>query len=108
VVCSHSASRTDICSERFGIELDAVVANRVFPSRFTSEDVVTLAGAPQDPAIESARWFAARARAQPTQLARLRRGLAQARCTTLPFVFKAELEPVDVERFADLLEPAPS
>ena len=90
-------------AERFGIELDAVVANRVFPSRFTREDAAALARAPEDPAINSARWFAARAKAQRAQLARLRRGLAQARCTTLPFLFKAELEHADVERFADLL-----
>ncbi len=90
-------------NERFGIELDVVVANRVLPSRFTSEDVQALARAPEDPAVRSARWFAARARAHRNQLARLRRGIAPTRCTTLPFRFEAELERADVERFADLL-----
>jgi len=90
-------------AERFGIELGSVVANRVFPSRFTREDAVALAAAPEDPAVNSARWFAARAKAQQTQLARLRRGLAPAQCTTLPFLFRAELGQTDVERFADLL-----
>jgi anion-transporting ArsA/GET3 family ATPase len=90
-------------ADRFGIELDAVVANRVFPSRFTREDVRALTAVPDDPAVQSARWLAARAKAQRAQLARLRRGVAPARCTTLPFRFEAELERVDVERFADRL-----
>ena len=95
-------------AKRFSIELDAVVANRVFPSRFTSADAVALSRAPEDPAVRSARWFAARARAQRAQLARLRRGVTPARCTTLPFRFEAELERADVERFADLLGAARS
>ena len=95
-------------AKRFSIELDAVVANRVFPSRFTSADAVALSHAPEDPAVRSARWFAARARAQRAQLARLRRGATPARCTTLPFRFEAELERADVERFADLLGAARS
>jgi anion-transporting ArsA/GET3 family ATPase len=90
-------------TERFGIELDAVVANRVLPSRFTSEDALALCRAPEDPAVRSARWFAARGKAQRAQLARLRRGVTPARVTTLPFRFEAELERTDVERFADLL-----
>jgi anion-transporting ArsA/GET3 family ATPase len=95
-------------AERFGIELDAVIANRVFPSRFTREDGIALSRAPEDPAVSSARWFAARANAQRAQLRRLRRGLAQAHCTTLPFLFKAELEHTDVEHFAGLLGRARS
>jgi anion-transporting ArsA/GET3 family ATPase len=90
-------------TERFGIELDAVVANRVFPARFTSEDVVALGRVAQDPAVRSARWFAARAKAQRGQLVRLRRGVAPAHLTTLPFRFEAGLERADLERFADLL-----
>jgi len=90
-------------AERFGIELDAVVANRVFPSRFTSEEARVLTSAPEDPAVRSARWFAARAKAQRAQLSRLRRGIAPGRLTMLPFRFEAELGRADVERFADLL-----
>jgi anion-transporting ArsA/GET3 family ATPase len=90
-------------AEQFGIELEAVIANRVFPSRFTSGDVLALSRAGEDPAVRSARWFAARAKAQRAQLARLRRGVVPARVTTLPFRFEAELERADVERFADLL-----
>ena len=93
-------------ADRFGIELDAVIANRVFPSRFTSEDVLALSRAAEDPAVRSARWFAARAKAQRAQLARLRRGVAPARLTTLPFRFETELDRADVERFADLLGSA--
>ena len=93
-------------AERFGVELYAVVANRVFPSRFTAEDARALSCVPEDPAVRSARWFAARAKAQRAQLARLRRGVAPARVRTLPFRFEAELERADVERFADLLGSA--
>ncbi len=97
------ADVADHARRAVGIELDAVIANRVFPSRFTREDGIALSRAPEDPAVSSARWFAARANAQRAQLRRLRRGLAQAHCTTLPFLFKAELEHTDVER-----RPAPS
>jgi len=90
-------------TERFGIALDAVVANRVLPSRFTPGDALALARAPEDPAVRSARWFAARAKAQRAQLARLRRGVAPTRCTTLPLRFEAALERDDIERFAQLL-----
>jgi anion-transporting ArsA/GET3 family ATPase len=90
-------------SDRFGIALDAMVANRVFPSRFTSEDALALSHAPEDPAVRSACWFAARTKAQRAQLARLRRGVAPARLMTLPFRFEAELARADVDRFADRL-----
>jgi anion-transporting ArsA/GET3 family ATPase len=93
-------------ADRFGTELDAAVANRVFPSRFTSEDALALARAPDDPAVRSGRWFAARVKAQRAQLARLRRGVTPVRCTTLPFRFESELERADIERFADLLGAA--
>jgi hypothetical protein len=93
-------------ADRFGIELDAVIANRVLPSRFTSADALALSRAAEDPAVRSARWFAARAKAQRAQLARLRRGVAPARLTTLPFRFETELDRADVERFADLLGSA--
>ena len=95
-------------ADRLGIELDAVIANRVFPARFTSDEAVALSHAAEDPAVRSARWFAARAKAQRAQLARLRRGVAPARLTTLPFRFEAELERGDVERFANLLGAARS
>jgi anion-transporting ArsA/GET3 family ATPase len=95
-------------ADRLGIELDAVVANRVFPSRFTSADAVALSLAPDDPAVQSGRWYAARAKAQRSQLARLRRGVAPVRLTRLPFRFEAELERAGVERFADLVGSARS
>jgi hypothetical protein len=38
-----------------------VVVNRVLPARFSPEDGLALAAAPDDPAIRSARWFHARA-----------------------------------------------
>jgi len=91
-------------TEELGIRLKAVVANRVFPSRFSSKDAAALASAPDDPAVRSARWLDARARTQRAHLARLRRGLDGVPTTTLPFVFKGELDRGDIEHLARLLE----
>jgi anion-transporting ArsA/GET3 family ATPase len=90
-------------SDEFGIDLDGVLVNRVFPTRFTAEDERALAAAPDDPAVRSARWFYGRGRAQHAQLQRLRNEFQGLSCTTLPFVFKAALDTADIERLADLL-----
>ncbi len=78
--------------------------NRLFPSRFSVADGVALASAPDDPAVRSARWFHARARTQQAQLGRLRRGLEGVRCTTLPFLFTANVDRADVERLVGVLD----
>jgi len=87
-------------SENLEIALDGVVVNRVLPARFSAAEQRTLARAPDDPAVRSARWFAARARAQRAQLARLRRGLRGVPSTTLPFFFSDELGAAQLEALA--------
>jgi anion-transporting ArsA/GET3 family ATPase len=100
-------------SERFGVEVGAVVVNRVLPARFSPEDGLALAAAPDDPAIRSARWFHARAQAQRTELERLVGQLEDVACITLPLLFEAELGPEDPafrcrERVDRDVDPRPS
>jgi anion-transporting ArsA/GET3 family ATPase len=90
-------------SERFGVEVGAVVVNRVLPARFSAEDGLTLAAAPDDPAIRSARWFHARTQAQRGELERLVGQLEGVPCITLPLLFEAELGPGHVAQLADLM-----
>jgi anion-transporting ArsA/GET3 family ATPase len=91
-------------AERLKIALEGVVVNRVLPARFSAAEARTLAGAPDDPPVRSARWFAASARAQRAQLARLRRGLGGVPGKTLPFLFGDILDRPDVETLARKLE----
>jgi anion-transporting ArsA/GET3 family ATPase len=93
-----------ILAESLDIALDGVVVNRALPARFSAADARTLASAPDDPPVRSARWFAARARAQRAQMARLRRGLRGVPGITLPFLFGADLGRAEVEALADRLE----
>ena len=90
-------------SERFGVEVSAVVVNRVLPARFSPEDGLALAAAPDDSAIRSARWFHARAQAQRVELERLVGQLHAVPCITLPLLFEAELGPGHLEYLADEL-----
>ena len=90
-------------SERFGVEVSAVVVNRVLPARFSPEDGLALAAAPDDSAIRSARWFHARAQAQRVELERLLGQLQDVACITLPLLFETELGLGDLEQLADLL-----
>ena len=90
-------------SERFGVEVGAVIVNRVLPARFSPEDGLALAAAPDDPAIRSARWFHARAQAQRGELERLVGRLQAVPCITLPLLFEAELGLRHIEQLADLL-----
>jgi anion-transporting ArsA/GET3 family ATPase len=89
--------------QELGIQLNAVVANRVFSPRFSARDAAALASAPDDPAVRSARWLDARTRAHQAHLARLREGLDEVTCTTLPFVFKGDLHRGDIKHLARLL-----
>ena len=91
-------------SGRFGIELEALVVNRLLPARFSAEDGHALAAAPDDPAIRSARWFHARAQAQKGELERLVGQLPAVPCITLPFLFEADLGRAHIEHLADLLD----
>ena len=89
--------------ERFGVEVGAVVVNRMLPARFSPEDGLALAAAPDDPAICSARWFHAHAQAQRVELERLVGQLQGASCITLPLLFEAQLGLGHIEQLADLL-----
>ena len=90
-------------SERFGLELVGIVVNRLLPARFSPEEGLALAAAPDDPAIRSARWFHARAQAQHGELERLVDQLQAVPFITLPFLFEAELGPAHIEHLAELL-----
>jgi anion-transporting ArsA/GET3 family ATPase len=90
-------------SERFGVDVGAVIVNRWLPARFSPDDGLALAAAADDPAIRSARWFHARAQAQRRELERLVGQLQAAPCITLPLVFEAELGSRHIEQLADLL-----
>jgi anion-transporting ArsA/GET3 family ATPase len=91
-------------AESLDIALEGVVVNRVLPARFSAADARTLASAPDGPPVRSARWFAARARAQRAQMARLRRGLRGMPAMTLPFLFADDLSRAQVENLARKLE----
>jgi anion-transporting ArsA/GET3 family ATPase len=90
-------------SEQFGVEVGAAVVNRLLPARFSPEDGLALAAAPDEPAIRSARWFHARAQAQRIELERLIGQLEAVACVTLPLLFEAELGLGHIEHLADLL-----
>jgi len=84
--------------------VDRVVVNGVYPERFSSEDAAAIAAVdPPDmvaTALRTATWQHARARAQRSQLRRLRR-LLSAPATTLPFLFEEDTEREVFERLAD-------
>jgi len=90
-------------SERFKVQIGAVVVNRLLPAWFSAEEGRALAAAPDDPAIRSARWFHTRAQVQRAELERLEDQLQTIPRLTLPFLFDAELGQAHVEHFADLL-----
>ncbi len=86
--------------DELGVGVAAVVVNKMLPARFTAREVARLALAPDDPAIRTAMWFDARARAQRAQLTRLRGGLPSVPCSTLPFIFADEFDAAAVEHLA--------
>jgi anion-transporting ArsA/GET3 family ATPase len=86
---TETLSLQDALRDEVGLEVGLVVANGVLPQRFSAADTRALDGAPDGPAIRAASHAAARARAQRTQLRRLRRG-ARATVATLPFVFDGD------------------
>jgi anion-transporting ArsA/GET3 family ATPase len=90
----QDALRADV-----GLEVDLVVAHGVLPQRFSAADARALDAASDGAAVRAARHAHARARAQRTQLRRLRRG-ARAPVATVPFVFGGD----HLERLARELE----
>lgn len=86
--------------EEMAMEVDAVVVNAVLPERFSAEEARTLAAADGVGELGSAAIAAAlsehgRARAQRTQLRRLRADVERA--VTLPYIFSPELRLDSVE-----------
>jgi hypothetical protein len=98
---TETLSLQDALRDEVGLEVGLVVANGVLPQRFSAADVQALGRAPDGPAVRAARHAGARARAQRTQLRRLRRG-ARASVATLPFVFDGD----PMERLVRELERA--
>jgi anion-transporting ArsA/GET3 family ATPase len=86
---TETLSLQDALRDEVGLDVGLVVANAVLPQRFSAAEAVALEAAPDGPEVRAARHAGARARAQRTQLRRLRRG-ARAPVTTLPFVFDGD------------------
>ena len=86
---TETLSLQDALRDEVGLEVGLVVANAVLPQRFSAAETVALETAPDGPEVRAARHAGARARAQRTQLRRLRRG-ARAPVPTLPFVFDGD------------------
>jgi anion-transporting ArsA/GET3 family ATPase len=76
----------DALRDDVGLEVGLVVCNGMLAQRFAAADVRAFAAAPDGPEVRAARHAHARARAQRSQLRRLRRS-ARAPVATLPFVF---------------------
>jgi hypothetical protein len=96
-------------ADEVGMAIDRVVANAVFPQRFSAKEAGRLRalngrGSPSaSAALRTALAEHERARGQRSQLRRLRRHV-RAPVITLPYVFEPELGPADLERLADELE----
>jgi anion-transporting ArsA/GET3 family ATPase len=86
---TETLSLQDALRDEVGLDVGLVVANAVLPQRFSAAEAVVLEAAPDGPEVRAARHAGARARAQRTQLRRLRRG-ARAPVATLPFVFDGD------------------
>lgn len=95
-------------ADQFGLGLDAVVVNRLFPLRFRPAERRALAVAADDPAVQDALWFDGRARTQRAHLARLRRAMPGVPFSSLPFVFADGLSHADIEHLAGLLDGVPA
>jgi len=91
----------DALRDRLGLSLDHVVLNAVLPDRLTAAEAEALETAGGTRSVRVARHHHRRARAQNTQAARLRRGLAgQVPLTTLPYLFRHELGAADLSQLA--------
>jgi len=86
---TETLSLQDALRDEVGLEVGLVVANAVLPQRFSAAEALALETAPDGPEVRAARHAGARARAQRSQLRRLRRG-ARAPVATLPFVFDGD------------------
>lgn len=99
----------DRLDEDMGQQLEAIVVNAVYPERFTGAEAEAIASADGKPsaaarsALEAALSEHERARAQRSQLRRLKRE-ADAPVTTLPFLFEPEIGEEQVEALSRELE----
>jgi hypothetical protein len=81
----------DALRDELGQDVAAAVVNGVLPARFRGPEAQALAAAPAPPsrAVRAARAEVARARANRSQVARLRRGLGRdVEVRTLPYLFE--------------------
>jgi hypothetical protein len=85
--------------------VDLVVANGMAPARFSAADAEALAAAADGPEIRAALRAHGHARAQRTQLRRLRRHV-RAPVATLPFRFDGPLDLPGLEALSAELERA--
>jgi anion-transporting ArsA/GET3 family ATPase len=95
---------------QLGRDVELIVANGLYPKRFSSDEVASLSALDGSPPVAAAvaaaaRSQAARVRGQQAQLRRLRRD-ARAPVTTLPYLFAAEVGLDGVHQLADALERA--
>jgi anion-transporting ArsA/GET3 family ATPase len=92
-----------------GMTIDAIVVNAVYPERFTNAEAERLesldgAGSPAArAALRAALSEHRRARAQRSELARLRRAV-DAPVATLPYLFEPDIGPEDLEQLSRELE----
>jgi anion-transporting ArsA/GET3 family ATPase len=94
------------------LDLDAVIVNALYPSRFDRDQITRVERALQDSpstlargALRAALSEHARGETQRSQLARLRAGLSMdGRLLELPFVFAEELAKPQLELLADVLQ----
>ena len=103
--------RGELCREP-GIAVDAVIANRVYPPRFSQSAARRLAATLRSPhglqaetALRAALSEHERRRFQEAELSRLEAGLGQSPLE-LPFLFSARLGRAALERLADVIEGA--
>jgi anion-transporting ArsA/GET3 family ATPase len=95
--------------DELGMELAGVFVNGVLPERFSNDEAKQLAsvdgagGPAAREALEAALAAHQRAKAQRSQVARLRRG-TEASVATLPFMLTPELGPDDLEQLSRELE----
>jgi anion-transporting ArsA/GET3 family ATPase len=94
---------------QMGMAIDAIVVNAVYPDRFTNAEAERIesidgAGSPAArAALRAALSEHRRARAQRSELARLRRAV-EAPVATLPYLFEPDLGPDQLERLSRELE----
>jgi anion-transporting ArsA/GET3 family ATPase len=95
----------DVLGDSVGVDVGLVVANGMLPDRFSAAEARALEDAPPSAPVRAALVAHARARAQRSQLARLRRG-ARAPVVTLPFLPAPELDAAAIEPLVRVLERA--